>query len=215
MQQQYWNSMVQYAFAINYYKYRLDQYTRTNIISKVLIALATVGTVSSWAIWKSFSWLLPIVVVILQVAQVAKDFLPYQARVDELSKMHPALYKLFANIQAKWNEIENGSLKVSEISALENTFSEDWLKIEMDYFNKVNLPERFSAIYRANNITDLMFESKLDQEGKDQLAKSKMSYFEALKKQYGLSKKGIPLTRNAPPKLYSIPMPPVKPAKPE
>ncbi|MEA4939491.1 MAG: hypothetical protein VB091_07890 [Christensenella sp.] len=230
MQQQYWDSMVQYAFVSYYYKYRHDQCIRSNIASKIIVALATIGTVTSWTIWDNFSWLLAIVIVILQIAQAAKDLLPFQDRVDELGKMRPAIDELYQKIFSKWKEVQEGQLTNSEISKLEDKFSHEWQSIELEYFNKVNLPERFLTIFRANNATDRDFESMLDKEGRKELYKLRKGILESffkyigfwtvrlgkrLSRRPGVKRPSAIITRNAPTKLNRVPMPPVKPAKPE
>jgi hypothetical protein len=144
--------------------------------------------------------------------------------------MRPAIDELYQKILSKWKEVQEGQLTNSEISKVEDKFSREWQNIELEYFNKVNLPERFLTIFRANNATDRDFETMLDNEGVKKLYKLRKGFLESFFKYIGFwtvrflrrPRRGSEgrgasaiITRNAPTKLNRVPMPPVKPAKPE
>ena len=116
MQERYWREMIQ----TKYSEFYIDLYLENSVIMdrriNVLLAIASCGSIASWAIWNQFALIWALIVAASQVVSVIKPYLPYSKRVEDLYNYSSDIKGLYIKMEYDWFYVSNGDFTEEEIN---------------------------------------------------------------------------------------------------
>lgn len=127
MRDRYWRMLVQFKFAICYYREHLCFSVLFDRYFKLFIAVFTASSVASWGIWETYSDVWAVIVALAQLAVIINESLPYKGRISKLQELLGALGKLFDQAENKWRDIDAKELSDD---AINDAITEHFLKWE-------------------------------------------------------------------------------------
>jgi len=79
---------------------------RIETFISVLCALSSAGAIYAWTRWTSLQIWWSLILVISQVAQIVKGYLPYSRRIDALKYLIPEMQQLVIDVENEWYKLE-------------------------------------------------------------------------------------------------------------
>jgi len=149
MRDRIWNHLANVKFKAFYTdKCSTRFYHISNLISFVL-AIASTGSVATWALWNKFPWIWSFIVAISQLLHVAKHHLPYLKYERDLIEMSIKYDDIYLKYEMLWYDYEQK--KINGIQAEENFYKlrQNENKLENDY-KTVRCPEIKGIIKKAH-----------------------------------------------------------------
>jgi len=124
------------------------------------------SSVATWAIWNRFPMVWGAIIASSQVLSVINHYLPYQKRIEEISKMKSGLAPVYSDMEYNWFNVADGSLTEQEINDLIKKFDDRWTNLELMYFTSDALPYKEKLAKRAEGKEIQYFKAKFQLEEK-------------------------------------------------
>lgn len=154
--EQFWDFMVQVCFEREYYiEYRRKCLTITRWCKwtpKTITAIA----VLLWMQWNTTPWLYSacsIVILLMQIAELIIDKLPYESRLSEVTDLADDTLPVLRNIEAEWLRMEEDNYTFCEISERIREYSAQLDEIKRHYMKNDELPHEENCTNKATQNT--------------------------------------------------------------
>ncbi len=132
MQLRYWILLSQFRFSLFYYQEHLRRNIDWNKATKITTAILTASSVAGWKIWEQLSTLWTIIISVSQVLLIVNEFLPFGARVSDVSKLVDALSYIFEKMENRWYDVQNGKLSDDQINDLMSNYKDIYRETKKD-----------------------------------------------------------------------------------
>ena len=133
MRDKLWYNLLDVKFKSIYYDELATYYQVIDRRMNVFLALASSGSIASWAIWEEFNFIWALIIAISTVINVIKPYFPYHKYVNEISKMSAQLDNLSWEYENLWFKFDRD--KINE---------EQCFKLYMDLKKRLNDVLKFS-----------------------------------------------------------------------
>lgn len=125
-----WESMLTAEMNARYWARLASRYKSREDWGKIFIALASSGTVASWAIWQDLSLLWKLLSALSAVIAVAMPILDFPSKVETMSDLRGRWTELRSAYELLWAEVSEddaykGDNKLSALKSKEATMSKD------------------------------------------------------------------------------------------
>jgi hypothetical protein len=157
IQKMYWETLVQIKHDQNYVDLYLSRSTRINNSLNLFTALVSSSSIAGWAIWQKLSILWSIIIVVSQIINAIKDYLPFSRRVKNLTDIYIKLADLFSKMDFLWFDISNGKMTEDDIHERLYTFKAERDKIESRTIGNQYLPNNKSVRAKSYDLTEKYF----------------------------------------------------------
>ncbi|MBO7670748.1 MAG: hypothetical protein J6S60_09190 [Oscillospiraceae bacterium] len=128
---------------LNFKKLYLEKYhshaTRIDAVISAVAALASAGSISAWTIWQKLPLIWGIILMIVQVLQIVRPFLPYSRRLAALKYFIPEIRHLVLDVETEWYRAELSD-SPDYITVL-HTFRKRYISLECEYLGSDPLPD--------------------------------------------------------------------------
>lgn len=115
LQEQYWKEFWRLKVQANYVDLYLARTERNDRVVKIILAIASSGSVGGWIIWKDWAVIWATFIAVSQFIDVIRQYLPYKERIKSLSGFAGDLEELVVTVEDRWLQISSGDLKEEDI----------------------------------------------------------------------------------------------------
>jgi hypothetical protein len=130
MQLRYWILLSQFRFSLFYYQEHLRRNIDWNKATKIITAILTASSVAGWKIWEQFSTLWTVIISVSQVVLILNEFLPFETRVSDISKLVDALSYIFGKMENRWFDVQKGKLTDDQINDLMTEYNDIYREVK-------------------------------------------------------------------------------------
>jgi hypothetical protein len=134
----YWNLYTELKYQEYYYDHYLTRARNIDCSISIVCGVASLGCVLSWGIWQILPFLLSIIVVLAQVVQFARQYLPYTKQISGLTYFLPAYKKNVIKMGHDWLSIDD--YPDGQICALFSQYETQCNDLESQYLNNIPMP---------------------------------------------------------------------------
>ena len=110
MRQAYWCALSDIVESERYYWYYRSQSKQMDRIVNCILAVTSLASIASWAIWQQHQWLWALIIGAAQILSAIRSQLPYASQVTSISYLLPELRALILEMEITWMHIENGDI---------------------------------------------------------------------------------------------------------
>jgi hypothetical protein len=115
-QLRFWNELTQLRGQIEFLRLLHRECERVDRILKMFLAVTSSGSIAAWAIWKDFAMTWGGIIVMSQLINAIKPYLPFEKRQSSVSSLVSKLESLFVRWEGVWQQVADGELTEREIS---------------------------------------------------------------------------------------------------
>jgi hypothetical protein len=157
IQKMYWDTLVQIKHDQIYVDQYLNRSTKISNTMNLFTAFVSSSSIAGWAIWQQLSILWSIIIVLSQIINAIKDYLPFSKRVKNLTDIYIKLADLFNKMDFYWYDISNGKISKKDIHEKLYTFKAERDKIESRTIGNQYLPNNKRIRSRSYEMTEQYF----------------------------------------------------------
>lgn len=132
----------------SYYTYAVKIQTGTSIIC----ALASAGSIYAWTQWEELHIIWTILILVSQVVQIVKTYLPYSRRIDALKYIIPEMHRLVLETETCWYRLEKDD-NPDYITAIYK-YRQKQIDIDVKYLGSDPLPDKRTLRSKAQKATE-------------------------------------------------------------
>lgn len=156
----YWNTYAEIRGAERYYYYYRCWSRRWDLAISIVLTVASLSCVATWAIWQQLPWLWGVIISVSQITSAVRHFLPFSARITSTGLMLPELRELLDDLDASWIDIESGVVDNSGVRELIAEYSKRMTEIERKYECGADYPVNRFCQKRADRDKAIYFENR-------------------------------------------------------
>ena len=151
----YWDMYYTIRYNTSYYLRYRTHARRWDWAISILCAIASAGSIASWSIWNALPSVWLAIVMVMQVVQIIRPYLPASRQAAALDYMLPELTELLRSIHTCLNNsLANGEFMVASI----NDFQGRYAKLEGKYVTPGHFPLRRRIVKKAEKDAKTFFE---------------------------------------------------------
>ena len=124
--------------------------------------LTSSASVAGWALWTHVPWLWSTIIVLSQIVQIIKPFLPYEKNMDALKYLIPELSSLVIELENTWRKTRYSS--PDELSDLLRQYRNRYNRMEMKYLGTSIIPRIERVDQDATESSQLFFSTNYNTE---------------------------------------------------
>lgn len=165
VQRRYWQEFLDFkrdAFYIGFYHANTEKIDRCiNVFTAFASSSAVAGwilwreTVTAWGITINFNFLWMAVIMLAQVINAVKEYLPYKKRLHSLSTLSNDFNSLVLVMENDWYKVSRGLLTEEEINDLHMETKRKKHEATAKSFPDASLPTKRRLLARADADTQL------------------------------------------------------------
>lgn len=164
MQARYWRLLTDKRYKLIYINEYSDQCIKLQRMINVFLAITSSGAIAAWAIWKDYPFIWAGIIAISQVITAIKPYLPFEKRIEVMDEIIVQFTRLCNEMEAKWFYIANGTMTEEQINELYYDIEKRWTDIENGSLRGDSIPAdpRLAAIAnkKKDEYFDLLFNKK-------------------------------------------------------
>lgn len=135
-----------HANYINVYLIRTELHDR---LFKVIIAIASSSSIGAWVIWQKFGFIWAVIIATSQVLTAISAYLPYKARLKNLTGLQLALEELALYAEERWFDVAEGNLTEEAIHKLQFEIRVKKIKLQDKFLKNTPLPDKDNYLIEA------------------------------------------------------------------
>jgi hypothetical protein len=141
-QLRFWNELtllrgqIEYLQLYQLYCERLDRGV------KMLLAIASNGSIAAWAVWREFAMLWGAIIATSQLIAAVKSYLPFEKRLTACAELASKLEGLFVQWEGAWQQVAEGQLSDREIAEKITELKKVKIEIEDKCLKGSPLPDK-------------------------------------------------------------------------
>lgn len=116
VQEQYWREVYQLKTHVAYIELLLERSEKIDRRLKMLLAIASSGSIGSWVVWSHLSWVWAFIIAVSHVVAAVNQYLPYQSRIKAYSGLINELEELMLQAEFNWHSIAQGDRTEEQIN---------------------------------------------------------------------------------------------------
>jgi hypothetical protein len=116
------------------------------------LAIVSSSSIGGWALWKDYQAVWATFIVISQIINAIKIYLPYSSRIKALAKTARELESLSIKYEKEWYYIAEGEKTEEEINTLRFDLKEKKTTISRKYFTTTTLPVNKKYLEEAEEV---------------------------------------------------------------
>lgn len=152
-QERYWQELYDIKVHVNYLEIYLLNTEKIDKCINAFLAIASSSSIAGWAIWKEYQFIWASIIVLSQVMNAIKIYLPYSTRMKSLSKILKELEIISIDFEEKWFDISEGCYTAEEINKLQFELKKKKTSIMQKYLDHTILPDEKKYMQRAEDKT--------------------------------------------------------------
>lgn len=141
MRYAFWRALFVLKFQELYLEKYLRRATRIDTALSIAVALISAGSVSAWVVWQRVPLLWSSLVMLMQILQIVKPFLPYARRAAALRYFIPEQRALVLDAEMFWLQAEHGKCTDDDYITRLHSFRKQYLEAECKYLGSELLPK--------------------------------------------------------------------------
>lgn len=115
MRSKIWYKLLDTKFQAYYFEELVIHYQKKDRALNIFLALASIGSVASWAVSNNYELIWASIVAASSVVTVIKPYFPFHKYINEVSKTATQLQNLNLDLERLWYKSENNRLNQDEI----------------------------------------------------------------------------------------------------
>ena len=131
---------------------------------KIVLAIASSGSIAGWAVWQDYSYIWAVVVAISQVLNVIRPIMPYKERMKALSSLAPELRELSIDMEVKWLLIKEGELTDEEMRKFYADMLKKIARAERKYICSITIADNEKLLEKVENKAGNYFSLHFEEE---------------------------------------------------
>lgn len=169
VQQRYWQEFLDFkrdSFYMGFYHANTERIDRfINMFTALTSSTAVAGwvlwreTVTIWGITVSFAFVWMTIIMLSQVINAVKEYLPYKKRLHSLSTLSNDFNSLVLVMENDWYKVSRGLLTEEEINDLHMEMKRKKHEAMAKSFPDASLPTKRRLLARADTDTQLYVET--------------------------------------------------------
>ena len=140
-QERFWKQLFQLKHDIEYLRLYSEDSVRKEKIVSAAIAILSSGSVAAWLLIGKIEILWATIIVVTQLVNAIRPYLPYQRRVKHTAEQATELEGLFLYAERRWPEVFERELENKEIHRLSMDIEQQRTQFERNHFRGDPLPE--------------------------------------------------------------------------
>jgi hypothetical protein len=160
-QDKYWREMDQLKTHTIYLELYLEDTISKDRYLNMFLAIASSGSIATWAFWQEHTMVWAGIIAASQVAQAIKPFLPYTKRLKAMTAVTNDLEALFISMETHWFDVYEYKLSDEDIHKLHMSFKEKKRQILQKHLGSesVSAPHEEKYKTKAQSISKSYFTS--------------------------------------------------------
>lgn len=158
-QQRYWRELYDLRSHANYVDEYLNGTERIDRILNMTVAIASSSSIGAWAVWHEHALLWSTIIVVSNVINAIRPFLPYKTRLKALGGLLHDMEELCIQAEMKWLEVAGGQLSAEEINKLQFDFRLKKQRLFKKYLPNSTLPLKQPYLQAAEDSAIQHFEN--------------------------------------------------------
>ncbi len=164
----FWRELYSLKSHANYLSRYLENTERTDRRISIALAVFSTSSLGLWAALKQFEMLWAGIIVLTQIAQVVRKYLPYAARLKALFGATHEFEEHLIWAEEKWHHVASGGLTGEEIINLRMEIQKRVLKAMRTHFKDVVLPRNLDLMAGAEADAQTYFSNYYSENENDQ-----------------------------------------------
>ena len=107
MRDQFWDFMYRIKYYELFARHNRTWISRLDIGLSILLAVIGSGSITAWKVWSSLPILWAVLLMVSQLLQIARPYLPFASRVQAFRFYIPELSTLFTDVLDAWNRCKD------------------------------------------------------------------------------------------------------------
>ena len=137
MKDKYWDMYTQFIDEKFYYNLYRNSSAIWRTVIDIFVYVTSFGSIAAWLIWPKYPLIWATILIISQIINVVREFLPFSRRINALDFFMPELDSLINFVDHTWAEID--LIKLDDVTIVESEFNyrNQYLMLENKYLQNV------------------------------------------------------------------------------
>lgn len=156
-QERFWRELDQLKVHVFYLELYLEKTEHTERGINIFLAVASSGSIASWAIWQEYQMTWAFIIALSQLIHAIKPYLPFSKRLKALSALTNDLESLFLSMENHWFNVSEGKLSEEDIHKLHMQIKSTRRQLIQKHIGSESLPKNEKLLAQAVTSTKAYF----------------------------------------------------------